>query len=214
MACRLVGAKPLSERMLEPALPRCLSNIRAIGSFWYLISQLRDSTKFNIKTSYRLANRTLDAAFWHSGGIRLPKVPKSPQVWLPVFKRSYFINYKMVILCFALRRSVNKFTTWRNGCMMAWWRHQMETFSVLLALCVVTGEFSSQRPATRSFDVVFDLRLNKRLSKQSRRQWFKTQSRSLWRHCIGNNSPCITIIYFQESNGEDTDLECSVSWLV
>ena len=35
-----------------------------------------------------------------------------------------------------------------------WWRHQMEAFSALLALCVgnspVTGEFSSQRPVTRT----------------------------------------------------------------
>ena len=29
------------------------------------------------------------------------------------------------------------------------------------------GEFPTQRPVTRSFDVCFDLRLNKRLSKQS-----------------------------------------------
>ena len=39
-----------------------------------------------------------------------------------------------------------------------WWRHQMEIFSALLALCVrnspVTGEFPAQRPVTRSFDVV------------------------------------------------------------
>ena len=47
-------------------------------------------------------------------------------------------------------------------------------FSALLALCVgnspVPGEFSSQRPLTRSFDVFFDLCLNKRASKQSRRR--------------------------------------------
>ena len=47
-------------------------------------------------------------------------------------------------------------------------------FSALLALCagnsLVTGEFSSQRPVMRNFDVFFDLRLNKRLSKQSRRR--------------------------------------------
>ena len=46
----------------------------------------------------------------------------------------------------------------------------METFSVLLAICAgtspVTGEFSAQRPVTRSFEVLFDLRLHKRLSKQ------------------------------------------------
>ena len=35
----------------------------------------------------------------------------------------------------------------------------------------------------RSFDVFFDLRLDKRLRKPSRRRWFKTPSRSLWRHC-------------------------------
>ena len=67
-----------------------------------------------------------------------------------------------------------------------WWRHQMETFSALLALCSgnspVPGEFLIQRPVTRSFDVLFHLCLNKRLSKQSRGWWFETPSRSLWRH--------------------------------
>ena len=41
--------------------------------------------------------------------------------------------------------------------MRTWWRHQAETFSALLALCAgnspVTGEFPSQRPVARSFDV-------------------------------------------------------------
>ena len=45
------------------------------------------------------------------------------------------------------------------------------------------GEFPTQRPVTRSFDVFFDLRLNKRLSKQPRGWWFETPSWSLWRHC-------------------------------
>ena len=44
------------------------------------------------------------------------------------------------------------------------------------------GEFPTQRPVTRSFDVFFDLRLNKRLGKQSWGWWFETLSRSLWRH--------------------------------
>ena len=42
----------------------------------------------------------------------------------------------------------------------------METLSALLAICAgnspVTGEFPSQRPVTRSFDVFFYLRLNRR----------------------------------------------------
>ena len=41
----------------------------------------------------------------------------------------------------------------------------METISALLALCEwnspVTGEFPSQRPVARSFDVIFDLCLQK-----------------------------------------------------
>ena len=51
--------------------------------------------------------------------------------------------------------------------------HQMETCSVSLGNSPVTAEnspvtdeFPSHRPVTRSFDVFFDLRLNKRLSKQ------------------------------------------------
>ena len=36
------------------------------------------------------------------------------------------------------------------------------------------------------FDIFFDLSWSKRLSKQSRRWWFETPSRSLWRHCNGN----------------------------
>ena len=36
----------------------------------------------------------------------------------------------------------------------------------------VTDGFPSQKPVTRSFDVFFDLRLNKRLREQSRRRWF------------------------------------------
>ena len=45
------------------------------------------------------------------------------------------------------------------------------------------GEFPAQRPVTQSFDVFFDLRQNKRLSKQSWGWWFETPSRPLWRHC-------------------------------
>ena len=65
-----------------------------------------------------------------------------------------------------------------SRCLSAWWRHEMETFSALLALCtgnsLVTGEFPAQRRVTRSSDILFDLRLNKRLRKQSRGWWFET----------------------------------------
>ena len=46
----------------------------------------------------------------------------------------------------------------------------METFSALLAICagnsLVPDEFPIQRPVTQSFDVYFDLRPDKWLSKQ------------------------------------------------
>ena len=78
--------------------------------------------------------------------------------------------------------------------VMAWWRHQMETFSALLAICAgnspVPGEFPTQRPVTRSFDVYFDLRPDNRLSKQSWGWWFETLSHSWWRHC--NGKPPVT----------------------
>ena len=64
-------------------------------------------------------------------------------------------------------------TIWPPHGSISWigsWRHQMETFSALLAICAgnspVTGEFPPQRPVTRSFDVFFDLCLNTRLSKR------------------------------------------------
>ena len=55
------------------------------------------------------------------------------------------------------------------------------------------GEFPTQRTVTRSFDVFFDLRLNKRLSKQSWGWWFETLSLSLWRHCNGTWYCCSSI---------------------
>ena len=80
-----------------------------------------------------------------------------------------------------------KLEIWQWYCILfTWWRHQMETFSALLAICAgnspVPGEFPTQRPVTRSFDVYFDLRPNNRWSKQSWGWWFETASCLLWRH--------------------------------
>ena len=62
----------------------------------------------------------------------------------------------------------------------------MDTSYALLALCTgnspVTGELPAQRTVTQSFDVFFDLRLNKELNKQSWGWWFETPSCPLWRH--------------------------------
>ena len=44
------------------------------------------------------------------------------------------------------------------------------------------GEFPTQRPVRRNFDVFFDLRPKKLLNKQSWGWWFETLLRPLWRH--------------------------------
>ena len=63
----------------------------------------------------------------------------------------------------------------------------METFSALLAICagnsLVPGEFPAQRLVTRSFDVFFDVRLNKQLSKNR-------QAGDLRRHC------CVIVMFW------------------
>ena len=71
--------------------------------------------------------------------------------------------------------------------LTTWWRHQMETFSALLALCVGNSPVTVNSPHKAQWRgaLMFSLIcvLNKRLSKQSWGWWFKTPSPSLWRHC-------------------------------
>ena len=82
-----------------------------------------------------------------------------------------------------------------------WWCHQMETFSALLDLRAgtsqATSEFPSEGLVTWGVGVFFDLRFNKRLSKQSRRRWFKKISCSLWRNCNDRRKKktCIQMVY-------------------
>ena len=58
------------------------------------------------------------------------------------------------------------------------------------------GEFPAQRPVTRSFDVFFDLRLNKLLSKQWWGWWLGTLSRPLWRHRnVGRSMACLLLVH-------------------
>ena len=88
--------------------------------------------------------------------------------------------------------------TWTSGALVLTWVSQNILASTMMTssngnifrvtghLCgefTGPGEFPAQRPVTRSFDVFFDMRQNKRLCKQSRGWWFETLSRPLWRHC-------------------------------
>ena len=64
---------------------------------------------------------------------------------------------------FEIEKYTWKVTSTSTIGVKAWWSHQMETFSALLAICAgnspVRDEFPTQRPVTRSFDFfLFDLR--------------------------------------------------------
>ena len=65
------------------------------------------------------------------------------------------------------------------------WKHFPRYWPFVRGIHRSPVNFPTQRPVTRSFDVFFDLCLNKRLSKQSRRWRFETLSCPLWRHCGG-----------------------------
>ena len=83
--------------------------------------------------------------------------------------------------------NTNGFLWYRVISRFIWRRHQMKTFSAWLDICAgnspVTGEFPSQRPVTQSFDILFDLHLNKRLNKQWWGWWFEIPSGPIWRYC-------------------------------
>ena len=132
---------------------------------------------------------------------------KSAYLWMPINISHHFVEIYISSFCFSwelvgfnyLISKGNQYHMTSNpglhfhlsfpeiSQMHTWWRHQMKTFSALLAICAgnspVTGEFPAQRPVTRSFDVLLDLCLCKRLSKQSWGWWSETLSHPLWRHC-------------------------------
>ena len=110
-----------------------------------------------------------ESVSWHGscGCSTADNMPQKTSIWIKRHSLRPFINH--------YRESTEP-----------WWRHEMETFSALLAICAgnspVPGEFLAQRPVTRSFIVFFYLRLNKRLSIRSWGWWFETPLRPLWRH--------------------------------
>ena len=102
-----------------------------------------------------------------------PGPVNSPHTW-PVTRKCFHL---MTSSCVLTACSVSGLSDLRRIKLPGKWLIKFYSDQIL-----VTGEFASQRPVTRNFDVFFDLHLNKRLSKQSRRRWFGTPQRSLWRH--------------------------------
>ena len=94
------------------------------------------------------------------------------EAWWRIYAAVNLSSQVQTVACRLLWRQtiIEPLLAWSQLRPITWWRHQMETFSALLALCAGNSAVtvnSPQRPVTRNFDVFFDLRLNKRLNKQS-----------------------------------------------
>ena len=120
------------------------------------------NAKYLIQMLYsRVPLNSNNAKLKHKSKVKLTKL-----IWV------FFINFSYEIEHSDLKDLLLDMMTSSNG----------NIFRVTGHLC---GESPPQRPVTRSFDVFFDLRLNKRLSKQWWCWWFETLSCPLWRHCNG-----------------------------
>ena len=116
-------------------------------------------------------------------------------LWRKSCKQNYDRSIKMAMQgsmqVFALHRH-NNMTGTNSSITSSWSRHQMETLSTLLAFVSGNHRSPGKSPRTKASDAelwfFIDLRLNKRLSKQSRHRWFETPSRSLWRHGVSKRS--------------------------
>ena len=125
----------------------------------------------------------------------LPILQDAIQWWFPWFRRSLWTDSfdqqssKIAFTVIGVQCNVINFVVVNmlaDGLAPMMTSSNGNIFRVTGPLCgefTGPGEFPTQRPVTRSFDVFFDLRVNKRLSKQSRGWWFETPASSLWRHC-------------------------------
>ena len=75
------------------------------------------------------------------------------------------------------------------------WKHLPRNWPFLRGIHRSPVNSPHKRPVTRSFDVYFDLRPNKRLSKQSWGWWIETPSRPFWRHRNDCNQICLTVAH-------------------
>ena len=136
--------------------------------------------------------------------LRCPVIICIQHCWLVLLSHNclskpHCVNVTIILLLMSMRRVVADKPHSQVSFMIMMTSSNGNIFRVTGLLC---GEFTShlwipaQRPVTRSFDAFFDLCLNKQLSKQWRRRWFETPSRSLWRHCsdtginTGRRRPC------------------------
>ena len=119
----------------------------------------------------------------------------------------YLVTYTYICVCSQVKHGLQfswdlSHDRWSYPCNgnLITWKDRLYTANIMMTssngnifrvtgpLCgefTGPGEVPTQKPVTPSFDVFFDLRLNKRLSKQPWGWWFETLSWSLWRQCNG-----------------------------
>ena len=151
--------------------------------------------------------RTYYSSHYWAAQLHLPAIMKtSLQLRMFLSKVPSFLLNKLSILLamwldsMSLHKHSSSYSKYADSWMGTWWRHQMKTFSALPVNSVgyspVTGEFPSQKPVMR----IFDLRLNKRLSKHTIRRWLETPPRSAWCHCYDLCRICIEMLLKDDVN--------------
>ena len=142
---------------------------------------------------------------WHCGNLTIAPVPAKQPWWIWIYTSceiimndyitttmqstkkpcAYFLGYTVRLRGYMTPSSKKK----------PWWRHQMESVFVLLAVCErnppVTGGFLSQRASNTGFGVSFGVSLNKQSNKESCRSGFEKPGCSLWSHCSDAEIWCI-----------------------
>ena len=160
-----------------------------ITFYWHLTHMITVAACQKLCTQFCLGLGWFDAVIWWDSVIVRSRIVSEPRELSR--SRCCDIKTKPVVTGLSLWQSYYHPNGWSVSIPQiygSWWRHQMQTFCALLAICAgnspVTGElFPAQRPVTWSFGVFFDLCLNKRLSIQWWDWWFETPSRPLWHQC-------------------------------
>ena len=161
--------------------------VRRYFQLWFIVPRYISSTAWELifcafkQNEYQRAPLIVSQHWlgWWFGVARQEALSTFSNPWNCVVLNIFIKTYKLHV-------DFTPYSDAETPRYIIWWRHQMETFSALLTICAgnspVPGEFPTQRPLPRSFDVFFDQHPNKRLSKQWWGWWFEMPSCPLWRH--------------------------------
>ena len=161
MSVQAMACSPLQDASLSKSVAMILDATNMFISLSLWSNDVIWRRKFGLSLDYSLACRLFGANIW-------PEFMLNHREQISVkydskYKNFYSTNALENADCKMLVRLSRLPRAWGDRRrLMPWWRHQMETFYVLLALCAgnspVTVEFPAKASdlVTRSFDVFFD----------------------------------------------------------